>query len=82
MLDRGASVIVRVPIIPGVNDDEKDITAIRDYLSPYPDCKIELLPYHRLGENKYTALGLTPHIFDVPSEEKMAALRAVTEQKR
>ena len=81
LLDRGANVIVRVPIIPDVND-EKDIAAIRDFLSPYPDCRIELLPYYRLGENKYAALGLTPHIFDVPSEEKTAALRAVTERKR
>ena len=77
LLDLGADVIVRIPIIPGINDNEADITAIRDFLSPYAVRRIELLPYHRLGENKYRALGLNPTIFDVPSEQKMSTLKKI-----
>lgn len=44
---------VRTPVVPGVNDTEEDITAILDFLEPYPSVSYELLPYHRLGTQKY-----------------------------
>lgn len=73
----GASVWIRIPVIGGVNDTEEDMRAIREFLSPYRPEKIELLPYHRLGEPKYAALGLLiPQFPEIP-EEKMKALRAV-----
>lgn len=81
LLDEKANVIVRIPIIPGINDNEADIAAIRDFLSPYAVRRIELLPYHRLGENKYRALGLNPTIFDVPSEEKMSTLKKIIAER-
>ena len=73
----GASVWIRIPVIGGVNDTEEDMRAIREFLSPYRPEKIELLPYHRLGEPKYAALGLPiPQFPEIP-EGKMKALRAV-----
>lgn len=44
---------IRTPVIPGVNDTKEDISAILDFLAPYPDADYELLPYHRLGTQKY-----------------------------
>ena len=49
--------LVRTPVIPGFNDTEEDIKAIVDFLKDKPNVKYELLPYHRLGQQKYTYLG-------------------------
>lgn len=54
-----ARLHVRTPVVPGINDDPAEIGAILDLLQPYPAVRYELLPYHRLGEPKYHALGRT-----------------------
>lgn len=48
---------IRTPVIPGVNDNEKDISEIRKYLSGKENYTYELLPYHRFGQGKYAMLG-------------------------
>jgi len=50
-------VLARTPVIPGFNDTEKDITAIRDFASGRSNVRYELLPYHRMGQPKYEYLG-------------------------
>jgi pyruvate formate lyase activating enzyme len=49
-------VCVRTPVVPGVNDNPEDIRAILEFLRPYPWVRYELLPYHRLGTQKYQFL--------------------------
>ena len=49
-------ICVRTPVVPGVNDGEDDIGAILDFLAPFPRVRYELLPYHRLGAQKYQLL--------------------------
>ena len=49
-------VLVRTPVIPGFNDSEEAITGILDLLAPYPRVDYQLLPYHRLGTQKYQFL--------------------------
>jgi len=53
-----AEVIVRTPEIPGINDTPKEKQKIADLLAELGGLKHEVLPYHRLGENKYVSLGL------------------------
>jgi pyruvate formate lyase activating enzyme len=48
---------VRTPVIPDINDSVEQIGEILDFLSEFPRVRYELLPYHRLGEGKYTSLG-------------------------
>ena len=56
---RDVPVIVRVPVIPGLNDTEEDIAAIADLAARNANLqRIELLPHHRLGESKRDGLGL------------------------
>ena len=60
------SVIIRIPVIPGFNDNHEEMEATRDALLPLQKNirRIDLLPYHRLGRKKYEALGLTqPKVF-------------------
>jgi len=53
----GLPVTVRVPLIPGVNDGEGDIGALADFALRLGLRRIDLLPYHRMGTDKYRRLG-------------------------
>ena len=76
-----AHVWIRIPIISGVNDTVEELQMIKDILSSYgkPD-KIEFLPYHPMGENKYSAIKKEVHRFNVPSKDKMEKLKNVFPQ--
>lgn len=50
-------LMVRTPVIPGFNDTEEDILAIREFISRRPNVRYELLPYHRMGQPKYEYIG-------------------------
>ncbi len=80
LLSLDASVWVRIPIISGVNDSFEEMKAIRSIFDDvgHPK-KVELLPYHSMGENKYEALSMNKHSFCVPSEEIMKSLMSVFE---
>lgn len=52
-------VTARTPVIPGINDDEKTIKDIIDFLEGMPNVKYELLAYHRMGTPKYGYIGRT-----------------------
>lgn len=78
LLKMGKAVWVRIPIIPTVNDTEQEMQKIKAFLYScgYPK-KVELLPYHAMGEHKYAALGRNVRIFSTPSEEKMSQLKNI-----
>ncbi|MDR1167158.1 MAG: glycyl-radical enzyme activating protein [Deltaproteobacteria bacterium] len=50
-------ITVRIPVIPGFNDDLEDLRQIRALIPPGAGVGLELLPYHRMGEGKYRFLG-------------------------
>jgi pyruvate formate lyase activating enzyme len=59
LVQAGARVRVRIPLIPGINDDEVNLRASAAFLSalnPLPE--VELLPYHAIAAGKYAGLGL------------------------
>ena len=80
LLQTGKRIFVRIPVIPGVNNTVEEMLAIRKLLETFgmPE-RVELLPYHAMGEHKYDALGsaLTP--FSVPSEDEMSMLKKLFE---
>lgn len=51
-----ANLIIRVPVIPGFNATREEIQAIAEYAGSIGVKKMHLLPYHRLGKDKYTGL--------------------------
>ncbi|MHC1740560.1 MAG: glycyl-radical enzyme activating protein [Anaerolineaceae bacterium] len=56
--DLGKKMIIRVPYIPGFNDDSESQRQIYLWASHLKNLQwIEVLPYHRLGMGKYQALG-------------------------
>jgi pyruvate formate lyase activating enzyme len=77
-----ARIIVRVPIIPGLNDDCENVRRIAEHVVRGKLAeKIELLPYHRLGKDKYVRLGVAYELQDIlpPTQEDMSALALVVE---
>ena len=56
---------VRTPVIPGFNDTPEDIEAISSFISGHPNVDYELLPYHRLGTQKYVFLDREAPMGDV-----------------
>ena len=76
-------VMARTPVIPGFNDSEAAIGGILDILAPYPRVDYQLLPYHRLGTQKYQFLDRTAPMGEVKlSEERFAALQALVATRR
>jgi choline TMA-lyase-activating enzyme len=61
LLHRRYNVKIRMPILKGLNDGQKDIEGVIRFLLPYREYKnfkgIDLLPYHKFGVNKYKQLG-------------------------
>ncbi len=75
LLKIGAKVIIRVPIISGINDSEEEIKAIKKLCENAE--KVELLPYHSMGEHKFSALGRKAQNFSAPSDAHMKKLRSL-----
>ena len=54
----GLPLAIRYPVIPGLNDGPQDREALFDFTETLPGVRrVDLLPYHRLGESKYAMLG-------------------------
>ena len=51
-------IVVRFPVIPGINDGAEDIRLMAAFLSDLGLLRIDLLPYHRIGLEKYRRLGM------------------------
>ncbi|WFS62805.1 glycyl-radical enzyme activating protein [Pseudodesulfovibrio thermohalotolerans] len=51
-------ILIRTPVIPGFNDTEEEIRGIVDFIPVQSNIRYELLPYHRMGQPKYSYLGM------------------------
>jgi pyruvate formate lyase activating enzyme len=72
-------VWVRIPLVSGVNDDDKNIRRTIDLLSSLKTIKkVGILPYHSGGLDKARRIGQESHFrkFETPSEERIAAVEA------
>jgi pyruvate formate lyase activating enzyme len=67
-------IIVRIPLIPGINDDEKSITDLGEFVSALHVKEVSILPYHKSGLEKMRKLKKTIVHIDPPSPEKITAL--------
>jgi pyruvate formate lyase activating enzyme len=82
LLKSGKDVLVRRPLIPGINDDADELNALGNYLqSLRPGLQLELLPYHRLGASKFERLGREYRLAKIkpPTEEEMLAAKQLLE---
>jgi len=73
----GKPILVRTPVVPGVNDDPGTIGAVADLVRSFPSLvAYELLPYHPLGTGKYRGLGIECRFDGVrsPDPDRMKSL--------
>lgn len=79
-LSQAPDVVIRIPVIGGVNNSEENIAASAAFVhDALPAAKMELLPYHKLGMVKYEAIGM-PFGQDglyTPDKEEMKKLRGI-----
>lgn len=78
----GTKLSIRVPVIPTFNDTPEEIRAIASFADKLPGVdEIYLLPYHRLGQDKYEGLGRAYELPDIlpPEPEHMQMLKKVVE---
>ena len=77
--ETGVPLIVRTPIVGGINDTEEEISKIAAFLSGFINLRdYQLIPYHALGTAKYEALGLNYDVpYFVPSKDEIARLENV-----
>ena len=54
--ERGCRIFLRVPVIPGINDDEPNLSALLDLVASLRLERVDLLPYHAAAEGKYARL--------------------------
>ncbi len=83
LLRDGQNVLLRIPLIPGFNTDKKSIEDISERLKEAGVEKVYLLPFHRLGSGKYTALGRDYAYKDTEplTKEELAEISAQYEKK-
>lgn len=58
LMSDNMDVHIRIPLIPDFNVEENEVLGICEHLTKIGVRRVELLPFHRLGSAKYTALGI------------------------
>ena len=76
------NLVIRVPVIPTFNDKVEEIVSIAQFADKLKGVeKIHLLPYHRLGQDKYEGLGRSYPMGDIlpPENDHMEMLKKAVE---
>jgi pyruvate formate lyase activating enzyme len=78
--EKGARIIVRIPLIPGINDDDENIELCASTLANLPTLEgIEVMPYHDIGTAKYKALGMEYRLENLnrPTDELISRVEEI-----
>ncbi len=79
---RGPTVWPRLPLVPGITDDEANVRAVARFMHDCGICAITLLPYHNLGVEKFDWLR-KPEAFrdQLLPEERLERARRIVEEE-
>ncbi|MBN1993838.1 MAG: glycyl-radical enzyme activating protein [Anaerolineae bacterium] len=80
---QGHQIILRVPVIPGINDDAENIRQLGQFIAALPQAHpVELLPYHHLSADKYERLNMAYQLSEIrpPSAERMAHIAKILQE--
>lgn len=69
--------IIRVPVIPEFNGNDYEMQKMANFLKKLKISKVELLPYHAMGEHKWKGIGMQPISFVAPSKEEMERYKMI-----
>ncbi len=77
------NVVIRVPLIPGVNDTDEEFGAMMRFAASLRHINsVHLLPFHQLGAGKYELAGMDYCLWEMPedNEERVQACRVIAER--
>jgi len=74
---RGVSMTIRVPLIPGLNDSDENISQLGQFMQTCGLTRVDLLPYHRFSLSKYQSLGNDYSLGALPSPNEDGVRRVV-----
>ncbi len=80
LLESGKDIMVRIPVIPGFNDDADHLERLRHFINSTKTGslkRINLLPYHKTGSSKYKKFNF-PYLMEnvePPDKDKMKKLK-------
>ena len=78
--DNGKAMWLRHVLVPGITDDEKQLTSLRKFIDTLKTVeRVEILPYHTLGVFKWKELGIPYQLEGVepPTEEQVKRAKEV-----
>lgn len=77
--DRGKRIWIRHVLVPNLTDDEESLTKLYNFIKTINVEKIEVLPYHTMGEVKYKNLGIDYPLKGVqpPSKESVEKAKKI-----
>jgi pyruvate formate lyase activating enzyme len=75
----GKPIVVRFPLIPGVNDSSEELMALGSFVRSCGLSRLDVLPYHRIGTGKYARLGgsVGVQVFAEPPAERLEEVAGV-----
>lgn len=79
----GHNIFLRVPIIPGINDDAENLYQIGMFAAALPRVRrVDILSYHHAGIDKYERLNKTYVLPEIrpPSDERMSEIQQALEE--
>ncbi len=72
-------VWVRFVLVPGLTDAEHNVDAVAEYVASLGECvtRVEVLPFHQMGQDKWAELGMRYELADTkpPSPELVERVR-------
>lgn len=83
LVESGANIMVRTPLIPNFNSSKEDLTIIMEKLKELKIKKFDILPFHQYGSGKYESLGMEYTMKDVKqfSEKYIEELREMVDSE-
>jgi pyruvate formate lyase activating enzyme len=85
IINSGKDVMIRIPVIPGFNDDQDHLERLRQFITETKTSrvkKISLLPFHKIGASKYKRFNLPYRMSGIepPDREKMNRIKELFEE--
>ncbi len=79
LAETGKPIIIRIPLIGGVNDTDENIELTAKFISELAGEKkmVHLLPYHAIAQNKYMKLGKSDDFEKLKEPDKETLERAI-----
>nr|WP_297423052.1 pyruvate formate-lyase-activating protein [uncultured Actinotalea sp.] len=66
----GTEIWVRFVLVPGLTDDEENVEAVARYVATLPTVtRVEVLPFHQMGKDKWEQLGMRYELEDTRAPE-------------